>query len=134
MDAPVSGGDVGAKTGTLTIIAGGRAEDFNRCLDIFKVMGKAENIFHVGPVGNGQTVKMVNQFIGGITMAAIAEGLVLGIKAGATRAPVVKTVAVDSPVIIPGNMMNRVIKKMSQKGRWCILTMIKRLRLPSAPV
>jgi 3-hydroxyisobutyrate dehydrogenase len=96
IDAPVSGGDTGAKAGTLTIIAGGNKEDFERCLKIFKVMGKEENIFHVGPVGIGQTVKMVNQFIGGITMAAIAEGMVLGIKAGADPQEMGRVINVSS--------------------------------------
>jgi 3-hydroxyisobutyrate dehydrogenase-like beta-hydroxyacid dehydrogenase len=96
MDAPVSGGESGAKAGTLTIIAGGNREDFERCLEIFKVMGKAENIFHVGPVGIGQTVKMVNQFIGGITIAAIAEALVLGIKAGADPKEMCRVIGVSS--------------------------------------
>lgn len=83
MDAPVSGGDTGAIAGTLTIIAGGEKAEFDRCLGIFKAMGNEENIFHVGPVGVGQTVKITNQFIGGITMAAISEALTLGKKAGA---------------------------------------------------
>jgi len=83
MDAPVSGGDTGAMAGTLTIIAGGEKEEFDRCAGIFKAMGNEENIFHVGPVGVGQTVKITNQFIGGITMAAISEALTLGKKAGA---------------------------------------------------
>jgi 3-hydroxyisobutyrate dehydrogenase len=83
MDAPVSGGDTGAINGTLTIIAGGEKSDLERCTGIFSAMGNKENIFHVGAVGVGQTVKMVNQFIGGINMAAIAEGLTLGIRAGA---------------------------------------------------
>lgn len=83
MDAPVSGGDKGAIAGTLTIIAGGKKADFERCDGIFAAMGKEENIFHVGEVGVGQTVKIVNQLIGGINMAAIAEGLALGIRAGA---------------------------------------------------
>ncbi|MFT5367013.1 MAG: 3-hydroxyisobutyrate dehydrogenase [Candidatus Latescibacterota bacterium] len=83
VDAPVSGGDTGAISGTLTIIAGGTKEDFDRCAGIFKAMGKEENIFHVGAVGVGQTVKITNQFIGGITMAAISEALTLGKKAGA---------------------------------------------------
>jgi 3-hydroxyisobutyrate dehydrogenase-like beta-hydroxyacid dehydrogenase len=74
MDALVSGGDTVAIAGTLTIIAGGKQEDFERCQGIFKALGKEESIFHVGPVGAGQTVKMVNQFIGGINMVAIAEG------------------------------------------------------------
>jgi 2-hydroxy-3-oxopropionate reductase len=83
VDAPVSGGDTGAIAGTLTIIVGGEKAEFERCLGIFKAMGKEENIFHVGGVGVGQTVKITNQFIGGITMAAISEALTLGKKAGA---------------------------------------------------
>lgn len=96
MDAPVSGGDTGAVAGTLTIIAGGEAEDFERCRGIFSAMGKEENIFHVGPVGVGQTVKIVNQLIGGINMAAIAEGLVMGIAAGAEPEMMRKVVEVSS--------------------------------------
>ena len=80
MDAPVSGGDIGAINGTLTIIAGGAKADFDRCQGIFDAMGNSENIFHVGDVGVGQTVKIVNQLLGGITMAAIAEGLPLALK------------------------------------------------------
>jgi 3-hydroxyisobutyrate dehydrogenase len=83
MDAPVSGGDRGAIAGTLTIIAGGEKSDFDRCSGIFAALGKEENIFHVGAVGVGQTVKMVNQFIGGINVAAISEALTLGVRAGA---------------------------------------------------
>ena len=96
MDAPVSGGDTGAIAGTLTIIAGGEAGDFERCRGIFSAMGKEENIFHVGPVGVGQTVKIVNQLIGGINMAAIAEGLVMGIAAGADPEMMRKVVEVSS--------------------------------------
>ena len=96
MDAPVSGGDTGAIAGTLTIIAGGAAEDFERCQGIFKAMGKEENIFHVGPVGVGQTVKIINQLIGGINIAAISEGLVLGIRAGADPEVMRQVIGVSS--------------------------------------
>jgi 2-hydroxy-3-oxopropionate reductase len=65
MDAPVSGGDTGAIAGTLTIIAGGESEDFKRCRGIFVAMGSPNNVFHVGAVGVGQTVKIINQMIGG---------------------------------------------------------------------
>ena len=82
IDAPVSGGDTGAEAGTLTIIAGGQPEDVERCRPLFEAMGKQESIFHVGPLGAGQTVKLVNQVIGGVNMAMIAEGLCLGVKAG----------------------------------------------------
>ena len=96
MDAPVSGGDTGAINGTLTIIAGGEADDFDRCKGLFHAMGKEENIFHVGPVGVGQTVKIVNQLIGGINMAAIAEGLILGIRAGADPEVMRQVISVSS--------------------------------------
>ena len=96
MDAPVSGGESGAIGGTLTIIAGGDEADFQRCTDIFKVIGNAENVFHVGAVGTGQVVKMANQFIGGITMTAIAEALTLGIKAGADPEMMHRVISVSS--------------------------------------
>ncbi|MBN1685413.1 MAG: NAD(P)-dependent oxidoreductase [Spirochaetales bacterium] len=96
MDAPVSGGEPGAVAGTLTIIAGGDKQDFQRCGGIFKAMGKEENIFHVGAVGVGQTVKIVNQLIGGINMASIAEGLILGIRAGADPDTMSRVIGVSS--------------------------------------
>ena len=96
MDAPVSGGDKGAIAGTLTLIAGGEKADFERCSGIFAAMGKEENIFHVGEVGVGQTVKIVNQLIGGINMAAIAEGLALGIRAGADPEVMRRVIEVSS--------------------------------------
>ena len=96
MDAPVSGGDIGAINGTLTIIAGGAKDDFDRCQGIFDAMGNSENIFHVGDVGVGQTVKIVNQLLGGITMAAIAEGLTLGVKAGADPEVMRQVISVSS--------------------------------------
>ncbi len=96
VDAPVSGGDTGAIAGTLTIIAGGRQDDFDRCREAFQAMGNDENIFHVGDVGVGQTVKIVNQLIGGINMASIAEALALGIKAGADPEMMRKVIGVSS--------------------------------------
>lgn len=96
MDAPVSGGDIGAINGTLTIIAGGAKAYFDRCKGIFDAMGNSENIFHVGDVGVGQTVKIVNQLLGGITMAAIAEGLTLGVKAGADPEVMRQVISVSS--------------------------------------
>ena len=96
MDAPVSGGDTGAIAGTLTIIAGGSRENFERCRGIFEAMGNPDNIFHVGDVGVGQTVKIVNQMIGGANMAMIAEGLTLGVKAGADPEGMSKVIGVSS--------------------------------------
>ena len=73
LDAPVSGGDIGAKNGALTIMAGGTDKDFSDSLPILKVLG--ENIHHCGPVGSGQAVKLVNQILGGIHMVALSEAM-----------------------------------------------------------
>jgi 2-hydroxy-3-oxopropionate reductase len=81
LDAPVSGGEVGAQAGTLTIMVGGRAEVFERVLPLFQAMGK--NITHVGDHGAGQITKVANQIIVALNIAAVAEALVLASKAGA---------------------------------------------------
>ncbi len=80
VDAPVSGGDVGAKEGTLSIMAGGSEEDFARAKPLFEVLGKT--IVHVGAVGAGQVVKACNQIVVALSIEAVAEALVLGSKAG----------------------------------------------------
>ncbi len=80
VDAPVSGGDVGAQEGTLSIMAGGSDEDFKRAEPIFDVVGKVAT--HVGDVGAGQTVKACNQIVVALNIAAVSEALVLGSKAG----------------------------------------------------
>tara|TARA_R110002096_G_scaffold24760_32_gene78099 strand:- start:16640 stop:17539 length:900 start_codon:yes stop_codon:yes gene_type:complete len=80
VDAPVSGGEVGAKEATLSIMAGGEPEDFARATPILEVMGR--QITHLGPVGSGQICKLANQTIVGITVAAVAEALILAEKAG----------------------------------------------------
>ena len=73
LDAPVSGGDSGAKNGSLTIMVGGADQDFSDSLTILKVLGK--NIHHCGPVGSGQAVKLVNQVLCGIHMVALSEAM-----------------------------------------------------------
>lgn len=80
LDAPVSGGDVGAREGTLSIMVGGEAADVERARPMFEVLGKT--IVHVGPHGAGQVVKACNQVVVGITYAAVSEALVLGSKSG----------------------------------------------------
>jgi 2-hydroxy-3-oxopropionate reductase len=80
LDAPVSGGDVGAIQGTLSIMVGGESEDFERAKPLFEVMGKT--IVHVGASGAGQVTKAANQVVVGITMGAVAEALLLGAKGG----------------------------------------------------
>lgn len=80
LDAPVSGGDVGARDGTLSIMVGGEEEDFKRALPVFEAMGKT--ITHVGGHGDGQVVKAVNQILVGMSMLGVAEALMFASKAG----------------------------------------------------
>ena len=80
LDAPVSGGTVRAMSGELSIIAGGDAEIFAACRDLFEAMGT--RLFHVGGLGQGLAMKLVNNMLGQVTMVAIAEALVMGVKAG----------------------------------------------------
>jgi 2-hydroxy-3-oxopropionate reductase len=80
LDAPVSGGDVGAVDGALSIMVGGSKEDFERARPLFDVMGKVAT--HVGPIGAGQVVKACNQIVVALTIEAVSEALVLGSKGG----------------------------------------------------
>jgi 2-hydroxy-3-oxopropionate reductase len=81
IDAPVSGGEVGAKNATLTIMVGGEPEVFTRVKPLFELMGK--NITLVGGVGDGQTTKVANQIIVALNIEAVAEALLFAAKAGA---------------------------------------------------
>jgi 2-hydroxy-3-oxopropionate reductase len=80
LDAPVSGGDVGARDATLSILVGGEQGDVERAQPLFEALGKA--IVHVGEHGAGQVVKACNQVVVAVTIAAVSEALVLGSKAG----------------------------------------------------
>jgi len=80
LDAPVSGGQAGAEAATLSIMAGGSVQGFQRALPIFQVMGK--NIVLVGGPGSGQMTKACNQMIVGMTIQAVAEAFTLAQKAG----------------------------------------------------
>jgi 2-hydroxy-3-oxopropionate reductase len=84
LDAPVSGGQIGARDASLSIMVGGEAAAFERVLPVLECLGK--NIVHVGDAGAGQVVKAVNQLIVAQTIEAVAEGLVLAAKAGADPA------------------------------------------------
>jgi len=81
LDAPVSGGEVGAKAASLTIMVGGDPDVFERVKPLFSLMGK--NITHVGTVGTGQITKVANQMIVALNIAAVAEAFVFASKAGA---------------------------------------------------
>lgn len=85
VDAPVSGGTVGAEAGTLAIMAGGEAADIARALPVLQVLGR---VTHVGPHGAGQLTKLANQMIVGVTIGAVAEAMLLAAKGGADMAKV----------------------------------------------
>ncbi len=80
LDAPVTGGDIGARQGTLTIMVGGKYEVFQRVKPILEAMGKT--IVYAGDVGNGQMLKLINQIVVGINMLAVVEAMALAKKAG----------------------------------------------------
>jgi 2-hydroxy-3-oxopropionate reductase len=80
LDAPVSGGETGAIQGTLAVMVGGKEKVFNESVEIFKAVGK--NIVHVGGIGAGGFVKLVNQIIVAVNIAAVGEAFTLGTKAG----------------------------------------------------
>jgi len=86
IDAPVSGGQVGAENATLTIMVGGDQETFDKVLPIFQLMGK--NITLVGGNGDGQTCKVANQIIVALNIEAVGEALLFATKAGADPAKV----------------------------------------------
>jgi 2-hydroxy-3-oxopropionate reductase len=106
LDAPVSGGDVGARDGTLSIMVGGEEDDFERARPLFRVMG--ETVVHVGGVGAGQVVKACNQIVVALVIEAIAEALVLGSKAGVDPDRVVE-------VLSGGLASNKVLEVKGEK-------------------
>ena len=99
LDAPVSGGTVGAERGALAIMVGGKAEDVAAAQPVFAALGHAT---HVGPHGAGQLAKLANQLIVGVTIGAVAEALLLCAKGGADMAKVREAMRggfADSPIL-----------------------------------
>jgi 2-hydroxy-3-oxopropionate reductase len=91
LDAPVSGGDVGARDGTLSIMAGGTEAVFHRALPLLEAVGAT--IVRVGDAGAGQVVKACNQIVVALTIEAVAEALVLGSRAGVDPATIVRVLS-----------------------------------------
>jgi len=90
LDAPVSGGTIGAEEGSLAIMVGGEQSVFDEVNDVFKTMG---NPTLVGPVGSGQVSKLANQIIVGLTIGAVAEAVTLCEKAGADPNKMIKALS-----------------------------------------
>tara|TARA_B100001113_G_scaffold341020_1_gene325759 strand:- start:544 stop:1413 length:870 start_codon:yes stop_codon:yes gene_type:complete len=122
LDAPVSGGTIGAEEGSLAIMVGGEQTIFDKSTDILKIMGKPEL---VGPIGSGQVSKLANQIIVGITIGAVAESITLCEKTGTDPIKLIKALSggwADSKILQTHGM--RMIKKdFSPKGK--TLTQLK---------
>lgn len=139
LDAPVSGGPAGAKAATLAIMVGGDVADFESVRPILMAMGK--HLFHMGPIGCGQIVKLVNQLIGGGIMALIAEGLVLAKAAGAELQQVADVIGVSSgnstlfqakvkSAILAGNFQPGFATELMRKDMALALKMGSDLKVP----
>ena len=106
VDAPVSGGRIGAQGATLSIMAGGSEEDFARAAPLFEILG--QRLTHVGAVGAGQVAKSANQVIVGLTIGAVSEAMFLARRAGVDPARV-------REAIQGGHADSRILKEHGQR-------------------
>lgn len=119
IDAPVSGGTIGAEAGELTIMAGGSEDAIASAKPVFDVLGKTTT--HVGPIGTGQVAKAANQVIVGLNIGAVAEALTLAKKAGADPARVRLALAggfADSRILEVHGL--RMVKGTFEPGGKCV--------------
>ena len=117
LDAPVSGGTVGAEKAKLAIMAGGKRRIFNKVKNLLSTMGK---VTYVGKTGSGQVAKLANQAIVGITIGAVSEALILAKAAGANPKAVreaIKTGFAGSPIL--ENHGNRILNSNFKPGGKC---------------
>jgi 3-hydroxyisobutyrate dehydrogenase len=138
LDAPVSGGDVGAKAGTLSIMVGGKAEVFERCQPVFQAMGK--NIVHIGPHGAGQTTKLCNQIAVALNMLAGCEAIMLAAKGGIDPRKMLAAISAGAagswmlsnlaPRIVNGDFAPGFMVKLAQKDLRLVLEAADELDLP----
>lgn len=127
LDAPVSGGDIGAQEGSLTIMVGGSETDFAECEPYLQIVGK--NITHCGGIGSGQAVKLCNQVLASLHMVALCEAMQLAEIQGIDRNLIVKvcsTGAAGSWAL--SNLGDKVIQEDYQPG-FMIKHILKDLRL-----
>jgi 3-hydroxyisobutyrate dehydrogenase len=116
VDAPVSGGASGAAAGTLTIMAGGTETDVAKVMPLFEAMGK--NVRRMGETGSGDAVKMVNNLLLGANMAALAEGLVLGVKSGLSAETMFEVIRASSGTsyALTAKLPNFIMKRQFAPG------------------
>lgn len=139
LDAPVSGGDIGARTGTLSIMVGGPRATFEACEPILKVLG--QKIVHMGPrVGLGGHAKLAHQLLVGITLAGMGEALVYGAKAGIDPALLVEAMSaglarcgaldIKAPKILAGDFQPGGKIEAQVQDLHAVLQMARQLRVP----
>ncbi len=138
LDAPVSGGDVGAKAGTLSIMVGGKDEVFERCLPVFQAMGK--NIVHIGPNGAGQTCKLCNQIAVAVNMLAGCEAIMFAAKNGIDPKKMLDAISAGAagswmisnlgPRIVNGDFAPGFMIKLAQKDLRLVLETANEIQLP----
>jgi 3-hydroxyisobutyrate dehydrogenase len=138
LDAPVSGGDVGAKAGTLSIMVGGKGDVFERCLPVLQAMGK--NIIHIGPHGAGQTTKLCNQIAVALNMLAGCEAIMLAAKSGIDPRKMLEAISAGAagswmlsnlaPRIVNGDFAPGFMIRLAQKDLRLVLESAQELQLP----
>jgi 2-hydroxy-3-oxopropionate reductase len=138
LDAPVSGGDIGAKNGTLTIMAGGEADALEKVMPVFQAMGKS--VTHVGEAGAGQVAKAANQIMVAAQMVAMGELLVFAKKAGVDPRKVVEAIKggaaqcwsldVKPPRLFDGNRSPGFKAHMQLKDMGIVLETAKEYDIP----
>jgi 3-hydroxyisobutyrate dehydrogenase len=127
LDAPVSGGVWGAKEGTLSIMVGGSKEAFEKAAPVFEAMGK--KIVHCGPVGMGQTTKLVNQIVVALNLEAVGEGLKFAQKAGSDVSSVLDAVGAGAAGSWAWNNLGPRMAKEDYAPGFKVAHQIKDLRL-----
>jgi len=138
LDAPVSGGELGAKAATLSIMVGGEKGVFEENLPIFQVLGK--KIVHVGPSGFGQTVKLCNQVVCGMGILGVCEGIMLASRAGVDLEKMLEVVGAGAgaswmvsnlgPKIVSRDFEPGFMVKLQQKDLGLALDTARSLSLP----
>jgi 3-hydroxyisobutyrate dehydrogenase len=133
LDAPVSGGDVGARNATLTIMVGGKQEVFEKARPVFEVLGK--RLTHIGPAGSGQVVKACNQAVTAVNLLAVCEAMVLAEKNGIDLQAMIHVLSGGAsqswslenlgPRIVKGDFAPGFMVKLLQKDLNIVLSMAR---------
>ncbi|HWC90412.1 MAG TPA: NAD(P)-dependent oxidoreductase [Pirellulales bacterium] len=140
VDAPVSGGPWGAESATLAIMAGGSADDIQRIRPVLEALGK--HIFHVGPVGAGQTVKLLNQMVAGGIMTLLGEAFVAAQVAGVDLEQLIDVMSQSSAAsavlaargkkfVLAGNYQPGFMCELMRKDMALAVELAARLNVPS---